>query len=192
MGAASLHDITSRHHSTTPAGGWEEYLPVWAGKGRSRGLDCWGERVPKPDKGCMRRPRRWELPGICRLVILNAIKFYCATVGQPPVVSGITPPANSRPKKRKKLSRYGGGFRKSTPELVRGTPEETIDCFGTFILILHIYYCMNLDPPVEQGSDAEIAVFKTLLGNPTCKTQLLKSIKTKFQVKSTRCFHDTL
>ena len=138
----------------------------------------------------MRRPRRWECPGICRLIILNSLGFFCSTVGEPPVVSGVTPPAG-RPKKKKKLSRYGGGFRKSTPELIRESPEETIDCLSTFFLVIHIYYCMHLDPPVDQGSEAEIAVFKTLMGD-NCKTQLLKSIKTKFQVKCTTCSHDTL
>ena len=83
--------------------------------------------------------------------------------------------------KKKEKSRYGGGFRKSTPQLVAGKPEETIDCLSTFLFVLHIYYCMHLDPPVDQGSVAEVAVLKTLMG-ANCKIQLLKSMKTRFQV----------
>ena len=149
---------------------------MWAGKGRDRGLSSWGERVPKKSAG---RPKRWEVPSICRQIIMQALDFYSDTIGLPPVVSGV-PPSTPRSKKKKKKSKTGRGFQKNTPELVRGPKESTIDVLSTFVFSLHTYYCLHLNPPVDEGSDSEIAVFKTLMGD-NCKTHLLRSMKTRFQ-----------
>ena len=103
-----------------------------------------------------------------------------------------------RPLKKKKKSRSGKGFQKHTPELMLGPPGDTIDTLKVFIFSLHIYYCTHLEPPIEQGTLAEVAVLKTFMGT-YCKNHLLRSIKTRFQVTHdihprytpTTCTHDT-
>ena len=157
---------------------WTEQLPIWKGQDSDRGLSSWGERISKDCK----RKQRWVVKGICRQIILRAIDFYCDVIGTPPVITGVPPSAGHvQKKKRQKKTRYGHGFQKATPELVLGTPEETINTLYPFFFTLHIYYCTHLDPPVEQGTAAEVAVLKTIIG-ANCKNHLLRSIKTRFQV----------
>ena len=157
---------------------WSDYLTSWRGKGTNRGLCDWGERIPKDAT----RARRWVVNGVCRQIVLKGLDFYCATNGAPTVVTGVPPPAGYRRKRKRKRKRKGGkGFQSHTPELVDGPPEETINTLKTFIFSMHVFYCTHLDPPIPQGSLAEVAVLKTFSG-ANCKNHLLRSIKTRFQV----------
>ena len=121
---------------------------------------------------------------------MGALDFYSETIGLPPVQTGVPPPERgSKKKKRSKKPRYGKGFHKTTPDLVPGESEDMIDLLTPFTFILHVYYCLHLDPPVEQDSESETAVMKTLCSE-NCQTQLLRSMKTKFQVSTTH-LHDS-
>ena len=172
------HDMHARQHCTAHvADGWTVKLPIWAGMGRSRGLSSWGEKLPKKQSS---RARRWEVKNICRQTIQDAMDFYIQTIGCPPVVTGMVP-TTTRSKKSAKRARYGAGFHKHTPQLVEAPAEETIDMLSVFMFTVHIYYCLHLTPPVDQGTDAEVAVLKTIMGE-NCKSQLLRCMKTKFQV----------
>ena len=58
-----------------PEGGWAEALPMWAGAGSTRGLQCWGSRVYKKHKNA---PRAWEVD-LCAGGIQGAITWYVQT-----------------------------------------------------------------------------------------------------------------
>ena len=195
-----MHDILSRHTSTTyfhemlprhASGGWTDQLPPWAGMGRDRGLQSWGERLSKKAKK-KGRVRRWEVTGVQRQTLMRGLDFYSEVIGRPPVKTGV-PPGTVHAKKKPKKFRYGGGFRKHQIQLVEASPEQTIDCVSVFVFVLYVFYCLHLKPEVPQGSDAEVAVLKTLLSD-YCRVQLLRSMKTRFQVfprhVSTTYIHD--
>ena len=151
--------------------GWTELLPPWAGKGRDRGLMCWGSRVSKKNK----RPRTWEVPGICRSAILAALLFWCSTIGLPPVVTGILP--TGRVKKKKK---FGSGHTKGQIVLVPAPESERIDLLRTFLFVVSVVYCMELRPAVDEGTEAEMAVLATLAGDNARLRYLCRVVFTSF------------
>ena len=177
-----VHDQCPRCVSTSCSGDktdWSDFLSSWRGKDSKRGLCDWGERIPLEST----RKQRWVVKGVCRSVVLKGLDNYCINNGTPTVVTGVLPPAGHRRKRKKKQKKRGTGkgFHRHTPELVPGPADETIDTLKPFIFSIHVFYCTNLDPPIPQGTLAEVAVFKTFAGT-NCKNHLLRSIKTRFQV----------
>ena len=132
------------------------------------------------------RKRRWQVKGICRSAILRAIDFYATLVALPPAVSGKLPPKGH---KFSKTQKYGLGLHKNQQRLVSDDPDVRIDIQSNFLFIVTTYYCYTLEPPVEQGTEGAMAVFKVLTGLHATG-RLLRTIKNKFQVASTTYPHD--
>ena len=68
----------------------------------------------------------WDVPGICAKVINQAVKTYMQIFGLPPVFEGS-----------EKIIKPNG-----------------VDLFTPFILTVHLAYCKNLNPEVEDGTFA--------------------------------------
>ena len=71
----------------------------------------------------------WDVPGICAKVINQAVKTYMQIFGLPPV--------------------FEGG--KSGEKIIK---PNGVDLFTPFILTVHLAYCKNLNPEVEDGTSA--------------------------------------
>ena len=71
----------------------------------------------------------WDVPGICAKVINQAVKTYMQIFGLPPVFEGD----------------------KSGDKIIK---PNGVDLFTPFILTVHLAYCKNLNPEVEDGTFA--------------------------------------
>ena len=73
--------------------------------------------------------RNWSVNGVCAKVINEAVKMYMHISGLPPVYEG----------------------RRYYSSDADGRKTGGIDLFTPFILTVHLAYCKNLNPEVEEG-----------------------------------------
>jgi len=100
---------------------WERILPAWKTKEKARGLKKWSSSTARGG---------WTINGVCAKAINYAVKMYMQICALPPVFEG-----------NRKHDFKGGDNRK----------EGGIDLFTPFILTVHLAYCKNLNPEVEDG-----------------------------------------
>ena len=166
-----LAEKTSRRldELVEPSDGWEAAVPSWAGRGEARGLAEWGSRDFKKKR---KSQRKWQSGGLCQMVIQHAITFYLRTIGLPPVVTGV----RGKKKKKKNRRRQFGGSGHTRGQKVLVPEENPVDLCSLFMIVIHAYYCIHLDPPVDDGTDASDAVFFALCGDAT-RRRLMSSVR---------------
>ena len=190
--------IASLRARKAPAGGWLEAMPTWIGVDNRRGLQPWGPRVFKKKKN----HSKWNCKGLCSLHIQDGMKFVYEKLGLPPVVTGTEtcvleiywiyinnmcwacvhtgqiPKGGKNKKKRNPTKNGGNGHTRG--QVVLTKTKNPIDLYTIFIYVLRSYYCFNLDPPVDDGTDASDAVMHYML-MPVVSKRLLSSMKLRLQ-----------
>ena len=129
---------------------WEEILPSWSGRDRSRGLKEWQSTA---------RGRSWQVQGLCARTINKAVDCYMNTVAVPPVVAGD-------PSKTCNVT-----------EMITQQPD--CNFLKTYVLIIHAAYCKFLVPAVEPGLLAYKRVLQYMLSKPVL-IKLLRSYRIRF------------
>ena len=148
-------------------------MPLWAGKGKDRGLSAWGSLESKK-KQSKSRGKGWEVQGLCRQPVQDSVSYYVEKVGLAPVVNGV--PQTKKKKKNNLLY----GHTRGQQILVPATGAAVLDFYSSFSLVIHAKYCQELIPPVEDGTDASLAVLY-VIRTDLVKKRLLSSIKTRIQ-----------
>lgn len=129
---------------------WEEILPSWSGRDRSRGLKEWQSTA---------RGRSWQVQGLCARTINKAVDCYMHTVAVPPVVAGD-------PSKTCNVT-----------EMMK--QQSDCNFLKTYLLTIHAAYCKFLVPAVESGSLAYKRVLQYMLSKPVL-IKLLRSYRIRF------------
>ena len=65
-----------------------------------------------------------------------------------------------------------GGTGHTRGQKILAPMEKPIDLFSIFVVFIHAWYCVHLDPPVDDGTDASNAVYFLLMENQTRKRMM--------------------
>ena len=134
-------------------------MPTWANKGRDRGLLGWGQTRKNSEKGEPPREKKGAIPEICRAPLMSAINQYFHLLGAPPVVAGESL------RKAIKRGRFTEDYSPKRSRNTRGQPvlvpleeEREVNIKRPFLMFLTAVYCLELCPPVDDGTEAQSAV----------------------------------
>ena len=154
---------------------WAAEMPTWRTRTKRRGLLGWGETRKGADKDTVVQAKG-AITTVCRAPIMKALDYYFIKIGVPPVIAGES--------RRKAIAagRYfpQPGDRKKKKALVPLQPPRTpINLLEQCLLTVASAYNLYLDPVVEDGTDASVAVL-ALLRTPAATKKLLGFIKGRY------------
>ena len=176
---------------------WSKEMPTWRSRQHVRGLLGWGEtrrRASKNDpyvivekKGCIKE--------LCRTVILKGIDKYFDLIGLPPVVAGESlsraiDEGRFTDNRDTPTKRHRGSTRGQMVLVPLQPPKKPVDLLKVFLIVVGAYYCINLDPPSEDGLLSTSAVVG-FLQEDHVRTKLLAQAKIRLHRMCNREFIST-
>ena len=154
---------------------WADEMPTWRTRTKARGLLGWGETR----KGCAEGTivqTKGAITVICRAPMMKSLDYYFSTIGLPPVIAGES--------RRKAIAagRYfpqPGDSQKKRGLIPLQPPHKPMNLLNQFLLVVASAYNLYLDPEVEDGTDASLAVLG-FLSTPSVTRKLLTFMKNRY------------